>query len=183
MIFRKAILLFLIALPVYSVNALELSSSVVTDNETFKNPQLFNEWGCTGDNISPELSWTDVPEGTKSFAITMYDPDAPTGSGWWHWLVINIPADTKGLVSNAGRKGGAYLPKGASMVRNDFGFVGYGGACPPKNAKPHQYHITVFALDVERIDLPKDATAALAGYNILQHVLDKAVLVAPTNAR
>ena len=172
-----------IMLATFSTQALELTSSAVTENKTLKQAQLFNQWGCTGENVSPELSWTDVPDGTKSFAVTMYDPDAPTGSGWWHWQVINLPVNTAQLAANAGAEGGKGLPAGASMVTNDFGFKGYGGACPPPNAAPHNYHITVFALSVEKITLPENASPALAGYNILQHVLGKAVLVAPTNAR
>ncbi|MGI2259059.1 YbhB/YbcL family Raf kinase inhibitor-like protein [Shewanella sp. GXUN23E] len=163
--------------------ALTLSSDSVTNDQSFRNQQIFNQWGCTGDNISPQLSWSDVPEGTRSFALTMYDPDAPTGSGWWHWLVINLPADSRSLPAGAGDLGKSDLPKGASMVTNDFGFKGYGGACPPPDAKPHQYHITLYALDTDKIELPGNATAALAGYNILQHVLAKSVLTAPTNAR
>ncbi len=163
--------------------ALTLSSDSVTNDQSFKNSQIFNQWGCTGDNISPQLSWSDVPKGTKSFALTMYDPDAPTGSGWWHWLVINLPADARGLPAGAGAMGGAKLPKGAAMVTNDFGFKGYGGACPPPDSKPHQYHITLYALDTDKIEIPGNATAALAGYNILQHVVGKAELTAPTNAR
>ena len=163
--------------------ALTLSSDSVTNDQSFKNPQIYNQWGCTGNNLSPQLSWSDVPEGTRSFALTMYDPDAPTGSGWWHWLVINLPAKSRSLPEGAGALGKSHLPKGASMVTNDFGFKGYGGACPPPDSTPHQYQITLYALDVANISLPGNATAALAGYNILQHVLEKAVLTAPTNAR
>ncbi|MGL4474960.1 MAG: YbhB/YbcL family Raf kinase inhibitor-like protein [Shewanella sp.] len=111
-----------------SAYALTLESPQVTNDNTFSNQQIFNSWGCTGDNISPELKWSDVPKGTKSFAVTLYDPNAPTGSGWWHWVTINIPADATGLSLGAGALGGDKLPKGASMLRNDFGFMGYGGA-------------------------------------------------------
>lgn len=179
----KLLSFVLSALPLFSSYAFDLKSADVTDNQSLKKSQVFNQWGCTGDNKSPELSWSSPPDGTKSFAITMYDPDAPTGSGWWHWLVVNIPADQTGMAENAGEKGGESLPKGASMVTNDFGFKGFGGACPPANAKPHNYQITLYALDTEKIELPDNASGALAGYNILQHVIDKVVLTAPTNLR
>lgn len=171
------------ALPVLSIQAFELESTDVTNDKSLRKAQVFNQWGCTGENKSPQLNWSAVPKETKSFAVTMYDPDAPTGSGWWHWLVVNIPSDQTGLAENAGAQGGQRLPKGASMVTNDFGYKGFGGACPPPNAAPHNYQITVYALNTDKIDLPEHASGALAGYNILQHVIDKAVLTAPTNMR
>ncbi|MTI18724.1 YbhB/YbcL family Raf kinase inhibitor-like protein [Rhodobacteraceae bacterium RKSG542] len=162
---------------------LDLTSGEVTNGETFKPGQIYNSWGCTGDNKSPELTWSNVPEGTKSFAVTMYDPDAPTGSGWWHWVVIDIPESARELQLDAGSEGGGNLPDGAMMLTNDFGFKGYGGACPPPNSKPHNYEITVYALDIPKIEVKPSASPAMAGYFILQHVLGKAVLTAPTNAR
>ncbi|QDF66204.1 YbhB/YbcL family Raf kinase inhibitor-like protein [Shewanella sp. SNU WT4] len=182
----KQILSISCALALFSASsayALTLESPQVTNDKTFSNQQIFDSWGCTGDNISPELKWSDVPKGTKSFAVTLYDPNAPTGSGWWHWVTINIPADATGLSLGAGALGGDKLPKGASMLRNDFGFMGYGGACPPPMAQPHNYEITVYALDVADLGVPVDASPALAGYYILQHDLAKAVLTAPTNTR
>ncbi len=98
-------------------------------------------WDCTGQNVSPALSWTGAPKGTKSFAVSIYDPDAPTGSGFWHWWVADLPADTAGLPKGAG--GGTGLPAGALQVRNDFSQTGYGGPCPPKG-QPHHYHITIY---------------------------------------
>ncbi|MBT0570018.1 YbhB/YbcL family Raf kinase inhibitor-like protein [Curvibacter sp. CHRR-16] len=131
----------------------------------------FNGFGCAGDNQSPTLQWSHVPAGTKSFAVTVYDPDAPTGSGWWHWLVINVPADVSALEANAGAEGGAHLPAGASHVRNDYGVSGWGGVCPPPGDKPHRYIFKVHALKVDKIDLPSNATAALAGYMINANTL------------
>lgn len=160
-----------------------LSSPVLTQGHTFANPQLFNSWGCTGMNTSPQLKWTNPPAGTKSFAITLFDPDAPTGSGWWHWIAINIDDAVRSLPTDAGNKNMMNMPKGSHMVINDFGYAGYGGPCPPPNSKPHNYTLTLYALDVEKIDIPKDASGALAGYNILQHVIGKTVLTLPTNAR
>ncbi|MBV7300325.1 YbhB/YbcL family Raf kinase inhibitor-like protein [Enterovibrio paralichthyis] len=165
------------------VSAMNLESPQVVEGESFNKGQIFNSWGCEGDNVSPELKWDDVPEGTKSFAVTMYDPDAPTGSGWWHWVMIDIPADVRHLSLNAGEKGGEKMPKGAQMQRNDFGYIGFGGACPPPDAPKHNYEITVYALDVESLGVPADGAPALAGYYILQHRIGEAQLIAPTNAR
>lgn len=180
---RNLFYLFCLICSTNALAALTLTSPEIINGKTFNNEQLFNQWGCTGDNVSPELKWSDVPSGTKSFAITLYDPDAPTGSGWWHWLVINIDSSARGLSSDAGNLKMPKLPKGARMITNDFGFAGYGGACPPEGAKPHQYQLTVYALDTDKITIPEHASGALAGYYILQHVIGKAVLTAPTNAR
>lgn len=125
---------------------------------------VFNSFGCTGQNISPALNWTSPPAGTKSFAVTMYDPDAPTGSGWWHWVMYNIPATATGLPAGAGN--GRNAPRGSQEGRTDFGTKGYGGPCPPAGDKPHRYHLTVFALKVDKIDVPGDATAAMVGFNL-----------------
>jgi len=138
----------------------------------------FNGFGCSGDNKSPVLKWSGAPAGTKSFAVTMYDPDAPTGSGWWHWVVVNIPANVSDLPSDAGAVGGANLPAGASHVKVDFGFAGWGGTCPPQGDKPHRYIFTVYALKTEKLDLPPDATAALAGFMINANKLGKASFTA-----
>lgn len=160
-----------------------LMSNQVTNGKSFQSQQIYNQWGCTGKNTSPELKWSNIPKGTKSFAVTMYDPDAPTGSGWWHWVVINIPGNITSLSLNAGMEGGRNLPTGASMLMNDYGFKGYGGACPPPDSAPHDYHITVYALDIPDLDENSSATPAMASFYILQHTLAKAVLTAPTNAR
>jgi len=125
---------------------------------------VFNGMGCNGQNISPALEWSNVPAGTKSFAVTMYDPDAPTGSGWWHWVMYNIPASTTGLVAGAGN--GRNAPSGSAQGATDFGTKGYGGPCPPVGDKPHHYHLTVFALKVDKIDVPGNATAAMVGFNL-----------------
>ena len=138
----------------------------------------FNGFGCSGDNKSPVLKWSGAPAGTKSFAVTVYDPDAPTGSGWWHWVVVNIPANVSDLPSDAGAVGGANLPAGASHVKVDFGFAGWGGTCPPQGDKPHRYIFTVYALKTEKLDLPPDATAALAGFMINANKLGKASFTA-----
>ena len=138
----------------------------------------FNGFGCSGDNKSPALKWSGMPKDTKSFAVTVYDPDAPTGSGWWHWSVINIPASVTELASNAGAVGGANLPKGAVPVRIDYGVAGWGGTCPPQGDKPHRYIFTVYALKVDKLEVPADATAALAGFMINANTLGKASFTA-----
>jgi len=138
----------------------------------------FNGFGCSGENKSPALQWSGAPSGTKSFVVTVYDPDAPTGSGWWHWSVVNVPADVTSLKADAGAAGGANLPKGASHVRNDYGVAAWGGMCPPPGNKPHRYIFTVHALKTDKLEIPADATAALAGYMINANALAKASFTA-----
>jgi Raf kinase inhibitor-like YbhB/YbcL family protein len=139
-------------------------------------PHVFNAMGCAGQNISPALQWSNPPAGTKSFAVTMYDPDAPTGSGWWHWVMYNIPASTTSLAAGAGNNRNA--PRGSTEGITDFGSKGYGGPCPPVGDKPHHYHITVFALKVDKLDLPGDATPAYVGFNLNGNKLGTARLTA-----
>jgi Raf kinase inhibitor-like YbhB/YbcL family protein len=139
--------------------------------------QIFGGFGCTGENISPQLEWSNAPEGTRSFAITMYDPDAPTGSGWWHWVVYDIPASTNNIPSGAGTKGGTGMPRGAKQARTDFGEAGYGGPCPPEGDGPHRYIITIHALGTERLDVPDDASPALIGFNLTGNSLARASII------
>ncbi|MDA8419230.1 MAG: YbhB/YbcL family Raf kinase inhibitor-like protein [Desulfobacteraceae bacterium] len=138
--------------------------------------QVYSGFGCSGRNISPELDWSQAPTGAKSFAVTGYDPDAP-GQGWWHWLVWNIPASASGLKTGAGGQGANLLPPGSVQGRNDFGDMGYGGACPPLGDKPHRYVFTVYALDRERLDLDPKTTPTLAEAAIKSHALAWASLV------
>lgn len=155
-----------------------LTSPDIKDGSTIANQQVFKGFGCTGDNISPALSWSGAPANTKSFAVSIYDPDAPTGSGWWHWVVYNIPASTTSLPKDAGDPSKGLMPKGAVQSRTDFGSAGYGGPCPPPGDKPHHYRITVFALDVDQLPNAKGdaASAALVGFDINFHTLAKATL-------
>jgi Raf kinase inhibitor-like YbhB/YbcL family protein len=125
---------------------------------------VFNGMGCSGQNISPALQWYNPPAGTRSFAVTAYDPDAPTGSGWWHWVMYNIPAGTTGLPAGAGN--GRNAPRGSAQGQTDFGTKGYGGPCPPAGDRPHHYHFTVFALKVDKLDISGNATAAYVGFNL-----------------
>jgi Raf kinase inhibitor-like YbhB/YbcL family protein len=156
-----------------------LSSPTIKPGSTLTQDQVFNGFGCTGKNISPALKWTGAPKDTKSFAVTLYDPDAPTGSGWWHWVVYNIPASVTELPPGAGDASGAQLPKGATQGKTDFpGPAGFGGACPPPGNKPHRYIFTVYALKTDKLDIPADGTAALVGFNLNANSLAKASLTA-----
>src|SRR6188472_400747 len=140
--------------------SMTLTSPQIKEGATIANEQVFKGFGCTGGNISPALNWSGAPSATKSYAVTMYDPDAPTGSGWWHWVVYNIPATATGLVADAGNTAKTLAPTGAQEGNTDFGKPGYGGPCPPPGHGPHHYIITAFALKVDRIDVPANATAA-----------------------
>lgn len=156
----------------------QLSSPDIKAGTLIDKKFEFNGFGCSGENKSPALQWSGAPAGTKSFAVTVYDPDAPTGSGWWHWSVINLPADVSSLESDAGAAGGANLPKGASHIRIDYGVAAWGGMCPPPGDKPHRYVFTVHALKTDKLEIPADATAALTGYVINANALGKASFTA-----
>lgn len=156
--------------------AFRLSSPDFRANGTLSMEQVFNGFGCSGKNISPELRWSGAPAGTKSFALLVHDPDAPTGgAGWWHWLVLNIPAAATGLARDAGRADGTGLPAGAMHVETDFGGPGWGGPCPPAGDKPHRYNFTLYALNTERID-PSATGASLAGFMVNAHAIGRATL-------
>ena len=152
----------------------KLSSPEIKANVMMPKSFEFNGFGCSGENKSPALKWSGAPKATKSFAITVYDPDAPTGSGWWHWVVINIPSGITELTANAGALNSETLPKGVMQVRTDFGVAAWGGPCPPQGDKPHHYIFTVYALKTDKLQIPDDATAALTGYMIHANMLGKA---------
>jgi Raf kinase inhibitor-like YbhB/YbcL family protein len=137
----------------------------------------FNGFGCSGENFSPQLSWSNAPEGTKSFAITMYDPDAPTGSGFWHWVVFDIPANVNELVKNAGNVSLNLAPKGAIQSITDYGIKGFGGPCPPEGHGYHEYIITVFALKTDQLGLNDSINPAIVGFNLWNQTLAKASIV------
>jgi len=159
-----------------STSQFVLTSNEFAPNGTIRMEQVFGGFGCTGSNISPSLAWSGAPAGTKSFALLVHDPDAPTGgAGWWHWLVINIPANISSLAKNAGSSDGSNLPSGAIQVVTDFGGPGWGGPCPPVGDKPHRYNFTVYALGVDRLDV-SGASASLVGYMVNGNALGKATL-------
>ena len=176
--FMTAVVMSLCLAQSLSSQEFRVSSTDVEQGKSLKSAQVFNGMGCTGQNTSPALAWSGAPAGTKSFAVTIYDPDAPTGSGWWHWVVYNIPATTTSLPSGAGDASKNLLPAGAVQGNTDFGAPGYGGACPPPGDKAHHYFITVYALNVDKIDVPAGATAAYVGFNLHAHQVGKAVLTA-----
>ncbi len=155
-----------------------LSSPTIKSGSMLSDAQVFNGFGCTGKNVSPALAWSGAPAGTKSYAVTVYDPDAPTGSGWWHWVVFNIPASAANLAEGAGTADGKALPAGSTQGRTDFGAPGFGGACPPAGDKPHRYQITVFAVDVDKLPIAKNAKASAAsvGFDLHFHTLAKTTL-------
>ena len=155
-----------------------VTSTDMAEGKPLSTQQVFKGFGCDGGNRSPHLSWKGAPAGTKSFAVTAYDPDAPSGSGWWHWTVVNIPPTVSSLATGAGDKNNAKLPAGAVQGRNDFGYAGFGGACPPPGDKPHHYHFTVWALNTATLPIDAQASGALVGFMLNSNVLAKAQLTA-----
>ena len=150
-----------------------LVSSELVAGGRLEQRHVLNGFGCTGGNVSPALSWSGAPAGTKSFALTVYDPDAPTGSGWWHWVVVDIPPTTTALAAGAGDASGAKAPKGALQIATDYGKPGFGGACPPAGDKPHRYVFTVYALKVDKLGVDPAATAAMTGFMLNANTLAK----------
>jgi len=160
----------------HTASSFRVSAPDLESKGRITTAHVFNGMGCTGQNISPALKWTGAPAGTKSFAVTAYDPDAPTGSGWWHWVMYNIPATETGLAAGAGN--GRNAPRGSQQGNTDFGSKGYGGPCPPAGDKPHHYRFKVFALKVDKLDVPGNATAAMVGFNLNANKLATATVTA-----
>lgn len=159
--------------------AFELSSPDVAPGGTFAERFVFDAFGCTGGNVSPALVWSGAPEGTRSFALMVHDPDAPTGgAGFWHWIVLDIPASAEGLAQGAGAAGGAALPAGARMIENDYGAAAWGGPCPPAGDAPHRYNFTLYALPSERLEAPEGASKAVTGFVVNATAIGKATLQA-----
>ena len=164
-----------------SAQAFQLSSSDMKPGEPMPNRYVFSGMGCKGENLSPELSWSGAPEGTKSFALMVHDPDANTGgAGIWHWVVINIPATTQSLPAGASTADGAKMPAGSRQVADDYmgmtGSPAWGGPCPPKGQNAHRYNFTVYALKVDKLALPSAATASQAGFLVNLNAIGKAQL-------
>jgi Raf kinase inhibitor-like YbhB/YbcL family protein len=178
---KKLILTSLFIIMIVSISFAQdfiLSSPQLETGKNLAIEQVFLGFGCTGKNISPALSWKNAPADTKSFAVTVYDPDAPTGSGWWHWVIFNIPAAIDNLKENAGDPASNLAPAGSIQSVTDYGKPGYGGACPPAGDKPHRYIFTVFALDIQKLPLDANASGAMVGFYLNQHALAKATLTA-----
>jgi Raf kinase inhibitor-like YbhB/YbcL family protein len=160
-----------------AAQTMTLTSPDIAPGGTIAKEQVANVFGCTGGNISPALSWSGAPQGTKSLALSVYDPDPPTGSGFWHWVVFNMAPDMTSLPKGAGDPKGAAAPKGAVQSRTDYGVPGYGGPCPPKGDAPHHYHFTIFAVDVPKLDGDENTSAAVVGFMLHFHTLAKAELI------
>ena len=172
-VFLISVSLFIIFSPGSSGNAMQLVSEDFQEGGFLKSEHVFEGFGCKGGNKLPQLEVKNLPKDTKSIAITVYDPDAPTGSGWWHYLAYNIPADITEIKAE-----GTNIAGIADFGRNDFGTYNYGGPCPPQGHGKHHYIFTAYALNVEKLDLPKDASAALIGYNLNANTIEKASITA-----
>ncbi len=168
-------MLFTVSTTLFAQDTFTLTSNDLGGEATVN--EEFNGFGCTGKNESPQLSWVNAPEGTKSFAITMYDPDAPTGSGWWHWVVFDIPFDITELMTGAGNVKLNLVPEGTIQSVTDYGANGYGGPCPPEGHGLHQYIITIHALKVDKLGLNATTNPAVVGFYLWNNTLAKASII------
>ncbi|MEJ5995651.1 YbhB/YbcL family Raf kinase inhibitor-like protein [Pedobacter sp. Du54] len=139
--------------------------------------QLLNGFGCTGENISPQMLWENAPKNTKSYAITMFDENARTGSGWWHWVIFDIPSQCSEILSDAGNVKRGIAPPGCIQSKTDFGTLGYSGPCPPPKSGFHKYILTIYALDTEKLGLDANANPAMVGFYLSNHTLGKASII------
>ncbi len=168
--------LFAISGTALAQSAFQVTSPDVREGQPLGMKQVFNGMGCTGENLSPVLNWENAPEGTKSFAVTVYDPDVPSGSGWWHWLIYDIPKTAAGLPEGVGNT--SAVPEGAKQGRNDGGYNAFGGACPPPGTGTHHYVFTVFALKVDQLPVPEQPSSAMIGVMLNMNTLAKAKITA-----
>jgi Raf kinase inhibitor-like YbhB/YbcL family protein len=155
----------------------ELTSDDIKDGETLAQAQVSGILGSGGQDVSPQLAWSGFPEGTKSFAVTVYDPDAPTTSGFWHWAVADIPLNVTSLPTGAGDDTGSGLPSGAIQLRGDAGAARYIGAAPPDGHGKHRYFTAVHAVDVESLGIDNNASPAFLGFNLFMHAIGRALIV------
>jgi len=172
-----SIFFIIISMPV-SAGSLTLSSDDIAQGQFMNKAHEFNGFGCTGSDVSPHIEWSNVPEGTKSFVVMVHDPDAPTGSGWWHWQIVNIPIEVTELAQNAGSTTDNRAPAGSLQIQNDYGASGFGGACPPQGHGVHRYRFTVHALSVEKLELPEGASGALVGFMVNANTIEKSTIEA-----
>lgn len=162
-----------------AVPAFVLTSTDIAQGKRLNPPQVSGMFGAGGQDVSPQLAWSGFPAGTKSFAVTCYDPDAPTISGFWHWAVFNIPATTTSLPANAGQAASGHgLPAGAITLKNDGGLARFVGAAPPPGHREHRYLFTVHAVDVAKLDIPAEASPAYLGFNLHSHSIGRATIIA-----
>jgi Raf kinase inhibitor-like YbhB/YbcL family protein len=155
--------------------AFRLLSSEWHEGGSVAPENVFNGPGCGGANISPELHWSDAPSGTKSFAITIFDPDAPSGGEWWHWVIFNIPGTVSELPADAGNKNSKRLPPAGSQCRNDYGEPGYGGPCPPPGST-HRYLARAYALNVGKLPFGPETPPGKVAKQIEAHAIGVAML-------
>jgi hypothetical protein len=177
----KKMVLSFILLSIFCVSNIYAGEFTLKSSELegqLTDDQVFSGFGCSGKNMSPQLTWINAPKATRSFAVTVYDPDAPTGSGFWHWLIFNIPGGINELPTDAGNMGKKLAPAGSIQSVTDFGQPGFGGACPPPGDAPHRYVFTVYALDTESLELKAETQAALVGFYLNKHAVAKASIVA-----
>lgn len=174
---KHLLLAALLAAPAAHAGTLTLSSADIAPGKFMARAQEFQGFGCSGGNTSPQLSWSGAPEGTQAFAVMVYDPDAPTGSGWWHWQIVNIPKDVTSLPVGAGEPEKKLAPQGSQQMNNDYGVKGFGGACPPPRHGVHRYQFTLYALS-KKLELPPNASGALTGYMVKANALDSSTIEA-----
>jgi len=175
--FQKiSLILFMFITPSAFADQFTLTSRDIAHNKHMSSQHEFNGFGCLGNNQSPHLAWSSPPKSTKSFAITVHDADAPTGSGWWHWQIVNIPNTARELSSNAGNIKSKLAPLTSQQIKNDYGFIGFGGACPPNGHGTHHYRFTIHALSVARLDIPEGASSALVGYMIQANSIESTTI-------
>ena len=158
------------------VGSFTVTSNDVTDGEMLSMPQVSGIFGAGGEDVSPHLSWSGFPDETRSFTVTCFDPDAPTGSGFWHWVVYNIPASVTVLVTDAGSQDGSKLPDDAGQLRNDAGLPGYLGSAPPEGHGPHRYIFAVHALSVDSLPIDDNVAPAICGFNMFGNTLARATI-------
>lgn len=165
---------------VKAASVFQLASATLKPNGAQPQLHYWNQFGCSGDNVSPELTWKNPPKGTKSFAVTFYDHDAPTGSGFWHWVAYNIPVSVTHLDQGAASSG--KLPEGIVEGNTDLGKPGWFGSCPPVGRK-HRYTYTVYALKTDKLELPANSSAAFTGFMLWQQTIGKATLTVTAGPR